>query len=196
MNGRGRRRPRGCLTDLGKRAPAPANSFVFWLLFLILQCYKFVGQAFSLLRASARPAGNTGPGVLLFGSGQPGSDRVFNNVSFYALELRSAADDVIVRLRLPEWLSGQAQQAIAFSSRNALQSSASTGMGVELHGDADLNFPVGARREIRATITIPLILPPSTVTTTAARLRLANSIPRRKSSTACRDERMPFRAKP
>ena len=41
-------------------------------------------------------------------------------------------------------------------------------MGVELHGDADLNFPVGARREIRATITIPLILPPSTVTTTAA----------------------------
>jgi len=60
-----------------------------------LFCVTNGGAGFSLLGASARPAENPGPGVLLFGSGQPGSDRVFNNVSFYALELRSATDDVM-----------------------------------------------------------------------------------------------------
>ena len=35
-------------------------------------------------------------------------------------------------------------------------------LSVDLHGDADLSLAVGVRREIRATITIPAILPPST----------------------------------
>jgi hypothetical protein len=59
---------------------------------------------------------NAGPAVLLFGSGEPGSDWVLNNAVFYAFELRLATDEVIMRFSLPEWTSGQAQKLIGFSS--------------------------------------------------------------------------------
>jgi hypothetical protein len=43
-----------------------------------------------------------------------------------------------------------------------------TSQGVDLHSDADLSLAVGARREIRATIAIPLIVPPPTASGTTA----------------------------
>src|SRR6516165_9667542 len=50
-------------------------------------------------------------------------DRVLKNIVLDALELFLAADEVIVALVLPEWLSGQAKQPIGLSSRSALQPS-------------------------------------------------------------------------
>ena len=39
-------------------------------------------------------------------------------------------------------------------------------VGVQLHGDTDLSLPSGARREIRATVAIPTVPPPTASTST------------------------------